>query len=82
MHGGVRISFMHFRFAWLANLGHASWHLKETVARTTVLKSTTGARLIPGSRVCFKQTVEPRLPFLFQNERLSPGSRGDFKENC
>ena len=24
--------FMHFRFAWLANLVHASWHLKETVA--------------------------------------------------
>ena len=43
-------------------------------------KSTTGARLSPGSRVCFKQTVEPRLPFLFQNEWLSPGSRGDFKQ--
>ena len=34
MHGGVRISYMRFRFAWLANLGHASWHLKETVAPT------------------------------------------------
>ena len=30
MHGGVRISYMHFSFAWSANLGHASWHLKET----------------------------------------------------
>ena len=25
--------FMHFRFVWSANLVHASWHLKETVAR-------------------------------------------------
>ena len=23
--------FRHFRFAWSANLVHASWHLKETV---------------------------------------------------
>ena len=29
----------------------------------------------------FKQTIEPRLPFLFQNKRLSPGFRLDFKEN-
>ena len=36
MHGGIRISFMHFRFTWLANLGHESWHLKENVARTGV----------------------------------------------
>ena len=34
VHGGVRISYMHFSFAWSANLGHASWHLKETMART------------------------------------------------
>ena len=26
--------FIHFRFAWSANLIHASWHLKETVACT------------------------------------------------
>ena len=38
MHGGVRISYMHFSFAWSGNLGHASWHLKETVARTGVYK--------------------------------------------
>ena len=38
MHGGVRISFMHFRFAWLANIVHASWNLKETVARTGVYR--------------------------------------------
>ena len=38
MHGGVRISYMHFSFAWLANLGHASWHLKETVACTGVYR--------------------------------------------
>ena len=44
-------------------------------------KSTTGAQFGPDSRVCFKQTIEPKLPFLFQNERLSPGSRGDFKAN-
>ena len=30
--------FMHFRFVWSANLVHASWHLKETVARTGVYK--------------------------------------------
>ena len=36
MHGGVRISYMHFRFALSANSGHASWHLKETMARTGV----------------------------------------------
>ena len=38
MHSGVRISFMHVRFAWSANLGHASWHLKETVACTGVYR--------------------------------------------
>ena len=26
-------------------------------------KSTTSSRLSEGSRVCFKETVEPRLPF-------------------
>ena len=30
--------FMHFRFAWSANLVHASWHLMETVARTGVYR--------------------------------------------
>ena len=45
MHGGVRISFMHFRFAWLENLVHASWHLKETVARTGVYKVNALAKL-------------------------------------
>ena len=62
MHGGVRISYMHFRFAWSANLGHSSWHLKETVAQLMIYKhvsysfekSSTSARLSPGSRVCFK----------------------------
>ena len=34
MHAGVRILYMHFSFAWSANLGHASWHLKETEACT------------------------------------------------
>ena len=38
MQGGVRISYMLFSFAWSANLGNASWHLKETVARTGVYK--------------------------------------------
>ena len=30
--------FMHFRFAWSTNLVHASWHLKESVARTGVYR--------------------------------------------
>ena len=38
MHGGVRISYMHFSFAGSANLGHASWHLKEIVTRTRVYR--------------------------------------------
>ena len=38
MHGGVRISYMNFSFSWLANIGHASWHLKEIVERTGVCK--------------------------------------------
>ena len=29
---------MHFSFAWSANLGHTSWHLKETVTRTGVYR--------------------------------------------
>ena len=32
--------FMHFRFAWLENLVHASWYLKETMARTRVYRVT------------------------------------------
>ena len=45
MHDGVRISFMHLRFAWSANLVHASWHLKETVARTRVYRVNALAKL-------------------------------------
>ena len=45
MHGGVRISFMHFRFALSENLVHASWHLKETVARTGVYRVNALAKL-------------------------------------
>ena len=37
--------FMHFRFAWSANLVHASWHLKETVAHTGVYRVSALARL-------------------------------------
>ena len=37
--------FMHFRFSWLANLVHASWNLKETVARTRVYRVSALARL-------------------------------------
>ena len=37
--------FMHFRFAWSENLVHASWHLKETVARTGVYRVSVLARL-------------------------------------
>ena len=37
--------FMHFRFAWSANLVHASWHLKETVARTGVYRVSALAKL-------------------------------------
>ena len=37
--------FMHFRFAWSANLVHASCHLKETVARTGVYRVSALARL-------------------------------------
>ena len=45
MHGGVRISYMHFSFAWSANLGHASWHLKENVGRTGVYRVNALAKL-------------------------------------
>ena len=45
MHGGVRISYMHFSFAWSKNLGHASLHLKETVARTKVYRVNALTRL-------------------------------------
>ena len=37
--------FMHFRFVWSANLVHASWNLKETVARTGVYRVSALARL-------------------------------------
>ena len=37
--------FMHFRFAWSTNLVHASWHLKETVARTEVYRVSALAKL-------------------------------------
>ena len=37
--------FMHFRFAWSANLVHASWHLKETVARIEVYRVSVLAKL-------------------------------------
>ena len=37
--------FMHFRFTWLTNLAHASWHLKETVARTGVYRVSALAKL-------------------------------------
>ena len=45
MHGGVRISYMYFSFAWSENLGHASWHLKEIVARTRVYRVNALAKL-------------------------------------
>ena len=45
MHGGVRISFMPFRFSLSANLVHASWHLKEIVARTEVYRVNALAKL-------------------------------------
>ena len=33
----------------------------------------------PGFRRVLKKTVEHMLPFIFQNDRLSSDSRGDFK---
>ena len=44
-----------------------------------VLKNQSLVHGRPGFRRDLKQTVEHRLPFIFQNDRLSPGSRGDFK---
>ena len=37
--------FIRFRFAWSANLVHASWNLKESVTRTGVYRVSTLARL-------------------------------------
>ena len=37
--------FMYFTFAWSANLVHASWHLKEIMARTGVYRVSALARL-------------------------------------
>ena len=37
--------FMHFRFSRSENLVHASWHLKETVARTGAYRVSALARL-------------------------------------
>ena len=34
----------------------------------------------PGFRRDLKQTIGHRLPFIFQNDQLSPGSRGDLKK--
>ena len=36
---------IHFRSAWSVNLVHASWHLKEIVARTRVYRVSALARL-------------------------------------
>ena len=36
---------MQFRFAWSANLVHASWNLKETVARAGVYRVKALAKL-------------------------------------
>ena len=44
---------MHSRFAWSANLVHASWHLKETVARTGVYRVSALARLDQGHSTIF-----------------------------
>ena len=45
MHGGVRISYMHFSFAWSTKLGHASLHLKEIVTCTGVYRVNALAKL-------------------------------------
>ena len=37
--------FMHFRFAWSANLVYESWHLKETMARIRVYRDSALAKL-------------------------------------
>ena len=41
----LRHHFMHFRFSWSANLVHASWNLKDAVARTGVYRVSTLAKL-------------------------------------
>ena len=38
MHGGVRVSYMHFSFCLVGKLRSYIMHLKETVARTGVYK--------------------------------------------
>ena len=56
---------MHFRFSWLGNLVHASWHLKETVARIGVYRVSALAKLCrPRSfhHIYRKRGSEPR-PF-------------------
>ena len=45
----------------------------------TVLKNQPLVHGRPSFPRDLKQTVEHRLPFAFQNDRLSSGSRGDFK---
>ena len=47
---------MNFSFAWSANLGHASWHLKETVARTGVYRVNALAKLW-----CWRNTVNSTI---------------------
>ena len=37
MHGGVRISYMHFSFTRSTNLGHASWNLKVDDGELTII---------------------------------------------
>ena len=61
MHGGVRILFMYFRFAWSTNLVHASWHLKVTMARTGVYRVNALARLWLAKATIFtgKRGIEP-----------------------
>ena len=60
---------MHFRFSWSTNLVHASWHLKETVARTGVYRVRLLARLWwcrPRSfhHIYQKRGIESRLFYL------------------
>ena len=45
-----------------------------------VLKNQPLVHGRPGFHRDLKQTVEHRHPFIFQNNRLSPGSRGDLKK--
>ena len=47
----------------------------------SVLKNQRLVHGCPDFRRDLKKTVEHRLPFIFQNDRLSPGSHGDFKAN-